>query len=134
MWTRWGLWLEKCSVFPFLFSLFLCFMFYVCLRTSKSSSVGVWCERKIRAQNTLIVWIMLFWKPNIVYLILFSVFQENIKKLLNLHIKVHFGSFRAFREFRKSTVTFNSEVDFKSVRRLQNNISNSDNFVGEVPL
>jgi hypothetical protein len=57
--------------------------------------------------------------------------------------KVHFGRFCAFREFGKSTVTFShqndtghyfSEVDFKTVRRIRNNISNTDNFAGEPPL
>ena len=110
-WTRWGLWLEKCIVFPL--SVQFCFVFYVCLRTSKSSSVGVWCERKIRAQSTLITWIMLFWKPNIVYLILFSVFQGKYeKKLLNQHKKVQFGSFHASRQFCRQTTIRGGQIKF----------------------
>ena len=102
-----------------------------------------WCERKIRAQSTLIAWILLFWKRIIVYLILFSVFQGKYKENHKSAQNVQFGSFCVFREFWKSTVTFSDQNDTghylesglqNSVRRFRNNISNPDNFVGEPPL
>ena len=68
----------------------------------------------------------------------FRVNRENTKKMINQHKNVYFGSIRAFRESWESTVTFSdqndtgryfSKVDFQTVRRFRNNISNPDNFV-----
>jgi hypothetical protein len=39
---------------------------------------------------------------------------------------------RDFQSFKMTPVII-SEVDFKTVRRFRNNISNPDNFVGETP-
>jgi hypothetical protein len=65
-----------------------------------------------------------------------------MKKMLNQHIKVYFGSIRVFREFWKSTVTFSCQNDtghyleiglHNSVRRFRKTFSNPDKFVGEPP-
>jgi hypothetical protein len=67
--------------------------------------------------------------------------QGKYTEIDNLHKKVHFGSFRAFREFWKSTVTFSGqdntgylfEVDFKTVRRFRKPFRIPTHFVGEPP-